>query len=79
MSKLTLSVDHTTIDAAKDYAKRHGISVSKLVARFLASLDTGFKDDFFTRLHRDLKREGFQDSDEDLPTLRDRHVTKKYL
>ncbi len=79
MSKLTLSVDHMTINAAKDYAKRHGISVSKLVTRFLVSLDTDVKDDFFTRLHRDLKREGFQDSDEDLHTLRNRHVAKKYL
>ena len=35
MSKLTLSVDETVIARAKEYAKRRGASVSKLVEDYL--------------------------------------------
>ena len=38
MSKLMLSVDERILSRAKRYAKRHGISVSKLVKRYLAAV-----------------------------------------
>jgi hypothetical protein len=38
MSKLTLSVNPSTISRAKRYAKRHGTSVSAVVEAYLASL-----------------------------------------
>jgi antitoxin component of RelBE/YafQ-DinJ toxin-antitoxin module len=38
MSKLTLSVDASVVERAKRYARRHGVSVSKLVQLYLNSL-----------------------------------------
>ena len=38
MSKLTLSVDGRVIARAKRYAKQHGVSVSKMVETYLASV-----------------------------------------
>lgn len=35
MSKLTLSIDEAVVDRAKRYAKRRGLSVSKLVQNYL--------------------------------------------
>ncbi|MBA5628963.1 DUF6364 family protein [Moheibacter lacus] len=37
-TKLTLNIDETTIAQAKAYAKKSGISVSKLVENYLNSL-----------------------------------------
>lgn len=42
--KLTLSIDHSTIERAKIYAKKHKISVSKLIESYLNSL-TGKKEE----------------------------------
>lgn len=42
--KLTLSIDHSTIERAKIYAKHHKISVSKLIESYLNSL-TSKKED----------------------------------
>lgn len=39
MAKLTLSVDERLIARAKEYADRHGTSVSRLVSSFLEALD----------------------------------------
>jgi hypothetical protein len=38
MSKLTLSVDDRVISRAKQYAKRCGVSVSKMVEAYLATV-----------------------------------------
>jgi hypothetical protein len=38
MSKLTLSVDDRVVSRAKQYAKRQGISVSKMVEAYLAAV-----------------------------------------
>jgi antitoxin component of RelBE/YafQ-DinJ toxin-antitoxin module len=38
MSKLTLSVDDAVISRAKRYAKRQGVSVSKMVEAYLAAV-----------------------------------------
>ena len=38
MSKLTLSVDEHVVSRAKRYAKQSGVSVSKLVETYLASV-----------------------------------------
>jgi hypothetical protein len=38
MSKLTLSVDGRIVSRAKTYAKRRGVSVSKLVEDYLAAV-----------------------------------------
>jgi hypothetical protein len=38
MSKLTLSVDDAIVSGAKRYAKKQGISVSKMVEAYLAAV-----------------------------------------
>jgi hypothetical protein len=38
MSKLTLSVDPTVVSRAKRYAKQNGISLSRMVEGYLASI-----------------------------------------
>ena len=38
MSKLTLSVDYQVVLRAKRYAKRQGVSVSKMVEAYLAAV-----------------------------------------
>ena len=38
MSKLTLSVDNRVVARAKRYAKRQGVSVSKMVEAYLATV-----------------------------------------
>lgn len=38
MSKLTLSVDDAVISRAKRYAKKQGVSVSKMVEAYLAAV-----------------------------------------
>lgn len=38
MSKLTLSVDTRVVSRAKQYAKRQGLSVSKMVEAYLAAV-----------------------------------------
>lgn len=35
-TKLTLSVDKDTIEQAKAYAKKHGVSLSKMIQEFLS-------------------------------------------
>lgn len=39
MAKLTLSVDDHVVGIAKEYAKRHGVSVSKIVENYLSALE----------------------------------------
>ncbi|MDH3246638.1 MAG: DUF6364 family protein [Saprospiraceae bacterium] len=39
-SKLTLSIEEEVIQAAKDYARRHGKSLSNLVEEYLKSVTT---------------------------------------
>jgi len=79
MAKLTLSIDPQIIETAKAYAQRHNISLSKLVAGFLADLGDRTGDDFFDKLHTELLHEGFQPPHEDIDVLRQRHVARKYL
>jgi predicted HicB family RNase H-like nuclease len=38
MAKLTLSVDGRVVRRAKEYAKRRGVSVSKMVETYLAAV-----------------------------------------
>jgi hypothetical protein len=38
MAKLTLSVDDTVISQAKDYARKHGVSLSELVQTYLSAV-----------------------------------------
>jgi hypothetical protein len=40
MSKLTLSVDRLVVSSAKRYAKARGISVSRMVESYLASVSS---------------------------------------
>ena len=79
MNKLTLSIEQEIIDAAKAYARLHKMSLSKLVSRFLMELGNGPQDDFFEKLHEELRREGFKAPKENLTDLRQHHVTRKYL
>ena len=39
--KLTLSLDKAVIETAKDYAKSHNISLSKLIESYLSTLTSG--------------------------------------
>jgi len=43
MSKLTLSINQTIIDQAKEYAKSNGKSLSRIVEEYLKSLSTSEK------------------------------------
>ncbi len=48
MSKLTLSVDDAVISGAKRYAKKQGVSISKMVEAYLAAVaepSTGVPED----------------------------------
>jgi hypothetical protein len=38
MSKLTLSVDPAVVARAKRYARKHGVSISRMVEDYLASV-----------------------------------------
>jgi len=38
MAKLTLSVDNRVVSRAKQYAKRRGVSISKMVEAYLAAV-----------------------------------------
>ncbi len=78
MGKLTLSVDADVVASAKDFAARHGTSVSSLVSRFLKSLDQAKEDDYFKRLHAELKHDGYQAPSVDEADLRKRHIQRKY-
>jgi len=40
-TKLTLSLDRSVIEQAKEYAKYHKISLSRLIESYLSSLVTG--------------------------------------
>ncbi len=80
MSKLTLNIDQSLIEAAKVYAHSRGTSVSKLVARYFQQLDVApVRDEFFQMLHEELTREGYKAPEHDLESLRHRHVAAKYL
>lgn len=80
MSKLTLNIDRSLIEAAKAYAHRRGTSVSKLVARYFQQLEAApARDEFFEALHEELTREGYKAPDHDLESFRHRHVAAKYL
>jgi Family of unknown function (DUF6364) len=74
MSKLTLSVDERVVSRAKRHAKRHGVSVSKMVENYLASVaepNTALKETPILRSLRGvLKHTGLRDYK--------KHLTAKY-
>jgi hypothetical protein len=78
MSKLTLSIERDVIDAAKEYARVHKTSLSKLVKGFLSGLGRAPEDEFLANLHSELEREGFAGAAADVDTLRRRHAAEKY-
>ena len=77
MAKLTLNVEADVIQAAKNYAEAHHVSLSKLVTQFLRDLPQT-SHDFLTHLHETLLQEGFQEPSEDTQALRRAHVKRKY-
>ena len=77
MAKLTLNVEADVIQAAKNYAEAHHVSLSKLVTQFLRDLSQT-SHDFLTHLHETLLQEGFQEPSEDTQALRRAHVKRKY-
>jgi hypothetical protein len=77
MAKLTLNVEPEVIEAAKNYAQAHHVSLSKLVTQFLRNLPRT-PHDFLTQLHETLIQEGFQAPSEDTEALRCQHVQRKY-
>lgn len=79
MSKLTLNIDAEIIEAAKAYSRQRGISLSKLVTRYLAEVVESPHDDFIEQLHRELETEGYTPPKDDIEELRQRHIKEKYL
>ena len=79
MTKLTLSVDETTIKRAKSFAKAHRTSISKLVSHYLSSLEVEPEESFFDRLHAELEGEGFEAPRLSDDEARKRHIGEKYL
>jgi len=77
MAKLTLNVEPEVIQAAKNYAQAHHVSLSKLVTEFLRDLPQT-SPDFLTQLHETLLQEGFQEPPEDIEALRRQHAKRKY-
>jgi len=77
MAKLTLNVEPEVIQAAKNYAQAHHVSLSKLVTEFLRDLSQT-SPDFLTQLHETLLQEGFQEPLEDIEALRRQHAKRKY-
>jgi hypothetical protein len=78
MGKLTLSIDQNLIDAAKAYAKTHHTSLSQLVTRCFRELTVQPADTFFSQLHTELQRDGFDAPRGDLSDLRQQPLTRKY-
>ena len=56
MTKLTLSVDETTVEKAKEIARANGTSVSAMFSRFVQSMDADrrLKDDWIGPITRKL-------------------------
>ncbi len=77
MAKLTLNVEPEVIQAAKNYAEAHHVSLSKLVTQFLRDLPQT-SGNFLTQLHETLLQEGFQEPSSDTDSLRRQHVKRKY-
>jgi hypothetical protein len=77
MAKLTLNVEPEVIQAAKNYASAHHVSLSKLVTQFLRELPQT-SPDFLTQLHETLVQEGFQEPSEDTEAVRRAYVKRKY-
>lgn len=73
MSKLTLNVEKSAIEAAKAYARRHRTSLSKLVTSFLKSLSRERGDPVIAKLHQELLANGFKPSRCSDRQLRRRH------
>ena len=46
MTKLTLSVDETTVERAKEIARANGTSVSAMFSQFVESMDSPLPKDF---------------------------------
>jgi len=78
MAKVTLYIDdEQVLERAKAYAKRQGVSLSKLVQQVLATLPE--EEDFFAVLHAELDAEGFTPSTEaELDAARWAHLKEKY-
>ena len=79
MSKLTIDIDPEILAAAEDYSRQQGISLSGLVSRYLSELIENREDEFISRLHEELKKEGYRSSETDAEDLRRRHIADKYL
>ena len=80
MAKLTLNVDARDVAAAKEFARQHRTSLSKLVGAYFRSLtassDQG--DPVINQLHAELHARGYQPSGRSTEELRRRHIKRKY-
>jgi hypothetical protein len=52
LTKLTLSVDDALIEKARRYSRLHGISISRVISRFLASLPEGGEEEYTPAVRR---------------------------
>jgi hypothetical protein len=79
MAKLTLYMDdEQVLTKAKAYAKAQGLSLSKLVAQYFATLPEE-EGDFFRKLHAKLHAKGFMEpTDEELDAARWAYLQEKY-
>lgn len=77
--KLTLSLDHSIIESAKDYAKSNNISLSKLFESYLSSLiDNKAKDKNITPLVESLSGVITLEKDFDTKDAYTEYLLEKY-
>ena len=76
--KLTLSLDKTIIESAKDYAKSNNISLSKLIESYLATLTERGKSTKITPLVESLSGVISLDKDFDIKDAYADYLIEKY-
>ena len=76
--KLTLSLDKTIIESAKDYAKSNNISLSKLIESYLATLIKRGKSTKITPLVESLSGVISLDKDFDIKDAYADYLIEKY-
>ena len=81
-TKLTLSIEQDVIESAKDYAKRHGKSLSSIVEEYLKALvkDKSFKEKReLSKIVKDLKGSISLPKDKSYKDLLQDALIEKYL
>ena len=78
-TKLTLTIKKELIEAGKAYARRQGLSLSKLISKYLQSLMPPSRDHALEDFRQQLLRRGYKPTKFRTKDLRERHILEKYL